>query len=217
LRKKYPYYIIPKLTGKHPLAKLIHADEEFYENRKRQLNYYINYLANHEYLNETKDFISFINEAQFDEGLFLSDEGIYDFPHCAKVTDNMKSRIMGVFSNLFGYKEEVRKMSDNEIQIKRMENHYKNVFKKYREILQNMMNYSKTIQSQSTEHRNLSKICYFLKDTFMGNEEKADFKNFHVYSNDLYVVNRKYYVTIMLDLKNKLEVRILNIGLQFVN
>ncbi len=170
-------------------------------------------MANHDNLKDTKEFNSFTNEAQFDEGLFLSDENVQDFPYCTKITDNMKSKIIGVFSNFFGYKEEVRKISDKENQLKRFETHFRNVSKKYRDILLNMINYSKTIQSQASEYRNLSKISYFLKDTFNGNEEKENFKNYYKYANDLYVTNRKYYINSILNMQNKLVVKFINIGL----
>ena len=216
LRKRYPYSIIPKLTGKHTLTNILNSDEEFYDNRRRQLNYYILYLSNHEFLKNTKEFLSFINEAVFDEGYFHLDELMGNFPYCGKITETMKNKILGVFSNLFGYKEEVRKTSEEEILLKRMEIHYKGIYKKYKEMKNNISNYLKTIKSNCLEFKDFSKICFYLKDAFENNE-KTCFKNVHNLSNELFCTNKRIYYKKVIILENKFEVLYYETGININN
>lgn len=137
LKKKYPYLLIPKLIGKNPLMKIMTVDSEFFNKRKRQLNYFLNYLYSHKILSEKREFLKFINDPEFDEEYFKKEEvDVYDFPESSKHSETISNKIYGVFSNIstyFKHKNEEFKPSEAEIDIKNMEAHYKNLMENFRE------------------------------------------------------------------------------------
>jgi hypothetical protein len=212
MRRKYPFYLIPKLTGKHPISQLIYPNEEFYRNRERQLNYYLCFISSHEFLKQTKEFYKFLNDAEFDENYFLQDESPYQFTNTLKITETMKNKIYGVFTGLFGKKEELRRISEDEVLIFKMENHYKGILKTYIELKDNMSTYFKGFISHSEEFKTLSQACFYLKDTFSADnqiETKNNFKNFHYICKNISTLNRMYHEQKAIDLENNLEVFIL--------
>lgn len=120
-------YLIPKLIGKNALSKIISVDFEFYNKRRRQLNYFLNFLFNHHAIKETKEFIKFINDPEFDEEFFKKEDILYNFPEATKCQVALSTKIYGMFSSLTNYfsKEEfVHKQTEQEIRIKNMEIYY---------------------------------------------------------------------------------------------
>ena len=67
LRQQYPFYIIPQLPPKNPLMKIKNypADQEFFANREKGLNYYINFLFSYNNLSSSNYFKKFINDPEF--------------------------------------------------------------------------------------------------------------------------------------------------------
>jgi hypothetical protein len=207
LRKKYPYLVIPKLTPKHPIAKLLPVEEEFYDNRLRQLNFYMNYLYTHQILGKTKEFIKFTSEAEFDETFFLSEDQTFVFPQSLKISEKITNKLYSVLTNIFFQQEELRKISDEEICIKRMENHYKGLLDKYKEIKMNVSNYIKTLKSNADGFKNLGNTCFYLKDTLENapNSRKS-FKVFNEIYSFIAEVNKSSYDRPAIGLENKFEV-----------
>ena len=65
LREKFPFVIIPSLPKKNYAVKIINLTGEFYLNRGRELNFYLNYIFNHEILKNSNEFLKFLNDADF--------------------------------------------------------------------------------------------------------------------------------------------------------
>ena len=267
LRKRYPFYLIPKLTPKNPLAKIISPEEEFYENRRRQLNFYLNYLLNNECLNKTKEFLKFTSDAEFDEEYFLTNStgmisslvssggssgglninynllsnshnvstdfqqtnqpdhsvsnihinlthnrtiaDYHYFPESQKITETLANKIFGVFSNIFGSKDEIRKLNSEELQIRKMDIHYKGIVGKYREIKNNIVVYLRTLKINSEEYGQLANTCFYLKDTLESVYiAKENFEYFCTIYYDISGINKKHYENTGIDLENKFEVNI---------
>jgi hypothetical protein len=210
LKRKYPYILIPRLPPKNPLAKIITIDNEFYENRRRQLNFYINYLLYNNFLFKTKEVSKFINDAEFDEEFFNMDENpMKSFPHSLKVTETVKNKIFGVFTNIFWNKEESRKVNDNEILLKRMETHYKRILEKYTEIKENVVSYIKTLKNDSEEFGKFSNTCFYLKDTLENvPNAKESFKSFYQTCVHISEMNKKSYELSGRNLQNKFMVKL---------
>lgn len=209
LRKKYPYLLIPKLTKKHPISKILPIENEFYENRKRQLNFYINYLHQHEFLSETREFFKFVNDAEFDEKFFSIEESPYTFEQSIKISVNISNKIKGVFSSFFWGEEEIRKINDDEIAIKKIATHYKGLVEKYKEIKNNISEYTKTIKIDSEGYKLFSNTCFYLKDSLENfSTASSAFKIFYEICLDVSEVNRKHYEYTGIDIENKFEVKI---------
>jgi hypothetical protein len=121
-------YLIPKLIGKNALSKIINVDFEFYNKRRRQLNFFLNFLFNHNFLKTTKEFIKFINDPEFDEEYFKKEDLLYNFPESKKCQVALTTKLYGMFSSITNYfsKEEefVYKPTEQELRIKNIENYY---------------------------------------------------------------------------------------------
>lgn len=70
LRERYSFLIIPSLPKKNYKVKIIKLEEEFYSNRTRNLNSYLNYLFRHEVLSMSIEFTKFLNDAEFVSYIF---------------------------------------------------------------------------------------------------------------------------------------------------
>ncbi len=137
LKKKYPFFLIPKLVGKNPLSKIITVDNDFYYKRRRQLNYFLNYLYSHQFLKETSEMAKFIHDPEYDEAFFKREENLFYFPESFKNTESITNKIYGVFSGFTSYfKSDESKLSpsENETLIKKMDMYYKNMLESFKEI-----------------------------------------------------------------------------------
>jgi hypothetical protein len=117
-------------------------DCEFYTKRRRQLNYFLNYLYNHSFLKDSREFLKFMNDPEFDEEYFKKEDNLFYFPEAAKNSETISKKIYGVFSGLSSYfnpKEEVVPPSEGESLIKKMEVYYKKMLENFKEIKNHMV------------------------------------------------------------------------------
>lgn len=126
MKRKYPYFLIPRLVGKNALSKIINADSEFYERRRKQLLYFITYLATHPEIKDTREFKKFIYDLDFDEQYFKSEDTEFDYPEASKFNGGVTNRIYGLFSSLLSKEEEVHLASEKHEKIQRIENNSTN-------------------------------------------------------------------------------------------
>jgi hypothetical protein len=210
LKKSFPYYIIPRLPPKNPLAKIISADSEFYENRRIQLNNYLNFIKNNENLSKTKEFLKFVNDAEFDQDFFESEETNvnYNFPESSKLNETVTNKIYGIFSTIFTSTENERRINDSEKNLKRMEMDFKFVTDKCNNIKDNINIYLKSIIKNSEFYKKISSNCLYLKDTMERiDNSKENFKKLEKISADISEVNLKAYLEKGNKIKNKIEVK----------
>jgi hypothetical protein len=208
IRRKYPYCLVPKLTEKHPLSEMIYPNEEFYMNREVQLRFYLSYISKHDELSQNKEFYKFLNDAEFDENYFSLDELPYTFSNSSKITESMKNKVYGFISGMFGKKDELRTISEEESNILKKEAYYKNILKNYVEAKQSVCTYLKCLKTSSEEYKNLAHISLYLKDNFNENivDAKEQFKQFGGLSNGLSILNKEYYQSQAGQIENRLEV-----------
>lgn len=166
LRSKYPYIMIPKLTPKKYIAKITTFDDEFYENRRFQLIFFLNFIANHHIILKTKELNKFLNDANFDEAYFsINDSSIYSLSFNSTPSELIKTKITSLWNSL-GSSGSSRKLNDNEILINKMTIHYKNICKKYSEIKLGICKYITTIKEDAIDYKSLSEALYYIKDSF---------------------------------------------------
>lgn len=132
IKKVYPWCLIPKLTEKNALAKIINMDSNFYLKRKNQLSLFIKYIKQHKKLKETIEFKKFIRDPTFDSEFFKCSESFINeamFSESLKQTDTIKGTLYGYFnnvSNLFKKEEESEFMENsNEKELHKMEKFYR--------------------------------------------------------------------------------------------
>lgn len=143
--RKYAYYVIPKLPSKNALSKIINANEKFYDERKTQLKYFINYLYYHIDLGQSSEFKKFINDLEFDDLYFKSNDTEYN--HILEYNyvfnyNHLSNRIIDVFSTFFKNKEEECKdtIDNEEIEMLKFQKEYKELQEKYKELKAQMVN-----------------------------------------------------------------------------
>jgi len=210
LKKSFPYYVIPRLPPKNPLAKIISADSEFYENRKIHLNNYLNFIKNNENLSKTREFLKFLNDAEFDLDFFDSEEinANYNFPESFKLNDTVTNKIYGIFSTIFTSTENERRINEREKNLKRMEMDFKFVTEKCNNIKENINIYLKSTIKNSEFYKKISSNCLYLKDTIERVENSKEiFKKFEKISADLSEVNFKAYLEKGAKIKIEIEVK----------
>jgi hypothetical protein len=208
----YPFILIPKITPKNPLSKIISPEEDFYINRRTQLELYLNYIAKNKILIKTKEFHKFINDAEFDDEFFSSnyDENAFLFPNSLKITDNLKNKIFSVFSGIFGDRDG-RKLSNEEITLARMETHYKGITEKYTEIKNNVISYLKSVKINRDCYTQLSNTFLYLKDSLEDiPNAKEKFKNYQEICISVSLVNEKNYINKSIEIENNFEVSLLS-------
>lgn len=104
-------------------------------------------------------------------------------------------------------KDELRSISQDESSILKMENYYKNILENYLSTKKNVCDFLKCLKGE--EYKNLSQICYYLKDNFNESilEAKDNFKQFSGLSYNLAILNKDYYLSQASLIENRLEVR----------
>ena len=203
LKIKYPYVVIPKLTPKNPYIKIMTYDEQFYNDRRLQLEFYLNFIYNQEIIKDTKEFFKFINDANFDENFFQKiEKNIPNFS--SSTSEKIKNKFFTVF-NYLGNNPKGRKLNDSEILIKKMSIHYKNIIKKYEEIKIAICDYINSIKNEEDNHKDLSDLLFYLKDSFENVENsKENLTKKSKYAKKISIANKNNY-KLSLKLKNKLE------------
>jgi hypothetical protein len=203
LKIKYPYVVIPKLTPKNPYIKIMNYNDQFYNDRRLQLEFYLNFIYNQEIIKDTKEFFKFINDANFDETYFLKIEK--NIPNFSSSTGEIIKNKFFTVLNYLGNGNKIRKLNDSEILIKKMSIHYKNIIKKYEEIKNSMWDYINSIKIEQENHKDVSDLLFYLKDSFENVENSKEnlSKNSKI-AKKISNSNKKNY-KIALKLKNKLE------------
>ena len=206
LKKKYPYIIIPNLTPKKNLLVSVS-----FEKRRLQLIFYLNFIGRHSQLKETREFIKFINDPNFDSHFFQLTSLDNPLPSFNSSTSEMlKNKFYSVLNFMGGVKS--RAMNNDEISLKNMAIHYNNILTKYKDIKNSICEYLNTINIEGDEYRKFSEILVYLKDSFINVEHSTDsLMNYSQYSSVISKANLNN-ITKSDQLDNKLEAMIYLLG-----
>ena len=206
LKKKYPYIIIPNLTPKKNLLVSVS-----FEKRRLQLIFYLNFIGRHSQLKETKEFLKFINDPNFDSHFFQLTSLDNPLPSFNSSTSEMlKNKFYSVLNFMGGVKS--RAMNNDEINLKNMAIHYNNILTKYKDIKNSICEYLNTINIEGDEYRKFSEILVYLKDSFINVEHSTDsLMKYSQYSSMVSKSNLNN-ITKLDQLDNKLEAMIYLLG-----
>ena len=156
------------------------VDEEFYETRRIQLEFFLNYINKNEYICKCEEFKKFLSDAEFDENYYISfNNKLRNFPNSLKISENFKNKFLGFFSNIWSGKISKRILTENERLIKKLEIHYKTVLEKYEEIKDKIFSYLKTLINSALGYKNISSSLLFVKDTIGERFNTGDFFDEH--------------------------------------
>lgn len=174
LQHKYPYIVIPTLTPKNLFDKIMQSDESFNEKRWLQLTFYLNFLSRHPFLKETKEFIKFITDPNFDSQFFQITSNDNPLPSfTSSPSDMLRNKIYSVF-NFMGTGGKVREINNDEVTLKKMAIHYKNILDKYQQMRTSICGYLNTIKNEGDEYNKFSDVLLYLKDSFINAENSKD-------------------------------------------
>lgn len=210
INDEFPFALIPRLPVKNPLAKFIKIPQEFYESRKNQLNFFLNFIRKNDHLSQTLDFKKFISNADFDEEHFLLfNNKLRKFPFSLNVSETLKNKIFGVFSNFFGSKESKRLQSNDERFIKKLEIHFKTICEKYVEVKDNMVIYLKSISKCAVGYKYISNTLLYIRDNLSNPDSNSEiFNSYSILSDQFSEINKEHYENVGRNLESKFEVKI---------
>ena len=199
LKCRFPHCIFPRLSQKQYLKN---AEQIFLENRKKELQYFINRLYYHEEISKSEEFKRFINST-FDAQYFENLPNKYYYPESEKANKDqgyfslgMKT-LKGLFTNT---KEHTQ--SDKEKQILDRVEEFKNKSIRYNELLKDIKNLYDNSEETKTEYKLISNNMLFLKDD--KNKEDNDDEDIKNNFNELIDLNKKLSEVYENNVKNDL-------------
>ena len=186
LKFRYPHCIFPRLSEKSFKFK---EDKSFLENRRKELQYFINKLYFHEEISKSEEFKHFINSV-FDPQYYDNLPKKYSYPECEKVNKDKGYLSMGMnkIKGFFG-NAKVNNQSEKEREILKREEEFKNKVVKYSELLKEIKNLYESAEETKKEYKIISNNFLYLK----GNDNKdneIDEDNCEKHFNELIDLNQ---------------------------
>ena len=176
LKSRYPHCIFPRLSQKLYIKK---EDPINVENRRKELQYFLNRLYYHEEISKSEEFKRFINST-FDAQYFDNLPNKYSYPESFKANNEQSywnfgiKKIKGLFSNTKEYTQ-----SEKEKQILSREEEFKNKSTKYSDLLKDIKNLYENVEATKNEYKLISNNMLFLKDdkNKKDDNDDEDYKN----------------------------------------
>jgi hypothetical protein len=172
LKVRYPHCIFPRLSLK---GFKFNEDKTFLENRRKELQYFINRLYFHEEISKSEEFKHFINSV-FDPQYYDNLPKKYSYPECEKVNNEKGYFSLGVnkLKGFFG-NTKVHNQSENEREILKREEEFKNKVTKYNELLKEIKNLYESAEETKKEYKIISNNFLYVKgDNNKDNEKDED-------------------------------------------
>ena len=184
LKSTYPQCVFPRLSQKNYVKAKVQDDPVFNENRRKELQYFVNQLYFHEQIGKSEEFKQFLYYATFDEEYYGNPIKKYNYPEYEKM-NNVKGYISkGVekFSSYF-YKSKDYKKSDLEKDILGREEEFKNKDIQYNNLLKDIKVIYETTEEEAKEYKILSNNLLYLKDNgsakYLKNENEYNKNKFN--------------------------------------
>ena len=160
LKLRYPHCIFPRLSLK---GFKFNEDKIFLENRRKELQYFINRLYFHEEISKSEEFKHFINSV-FDPQYYDNLPKKYSYPECEKVNNDKgyfslgMNKIKGFFGNA-----KVHTQSESEREILKREEEFKNKVTKYNELLKDIKILYESAEETKKEYKIISNNFLYVK------------------------------------------------------
>ena len=192
LKIRYPHCVFPRLSQKNYKNKLI-FDPVFEENRRKELQYFINKLYFHELIGKSEEFKQFLYYSIFDEEYYNSLPKKYFYPICEKYKNDKSYLSMGMekFSSFF-YKPKDYKKSDLEKKILDREEEFKNKDARYNDLLKEVKVLFDAADEEAKEYKIISNNILYLKDNSSTMYKKNENDNIKNKFNELVNLNKNF-------------------------
>ena len=160
LKLRYPHCIFPRLSLK---GFKFNEDKIFLENRRKELQYFINRLYFHEEISKSEEFKHFINSI-FDPQYYDNLPKKYSYPECEKVNNDKgyfslgMNKIKGFFGNT-----KVHNQSESEREILKREDEFKNKVNKYNDLLKEIKILYESAEETKKEYKIISNNFLYVK------------------------------------------------------
>ena len=160
LKLRYPHCIFPRLSLK---GFKFNEDKIFLENRRKELQYFINRLYFHEEISKSEEFKHFINSV-FDPQYYDNLPKKYSYPECEKVNNDKgyfslgMNKIKGFFGNA-----KVHNQSESEREILKREDEFKNKVTKYNDLLKEIKILYESAEETKKEYKIISNNFLYVK------------------------------------------------------
>ena len=160
LKLRYPHCIFPRLSLK---GFKFNEDKIFLENRRKELQYFINRLYFHEEISKSEEFKHFINSV-FDPQYYDNLPKKYSYPECEKVNNDKGyfslgiNKIKGFFGNA-----KVHNQSEGEREILKREEEFKNKVNKYNDLLKEIKILYESVEESKKEYKIISNNFLYVK------------------------------------------------------
>ena len=196
LQIRYPQYIFPKLTPKNynilnkfdigqwsatdiKTFSTIINQNDFLKKRRIELEFFINEINNHFYINKGEEIKKFLKEIKFDEQYFTSSVKSFYYPESEKKMNNNGIINKGV--NLINFLLGRKNLDDriNSKKIKDREEKLINKLEKYKSTFNEIKKIFSCYQNENEEKKNISKNLSYLETENLNYENNLNKKNFH--------------------------------------
>ena len=165
LKIRFPDCVFPRLSQKNYLKFKLQDDPTFIENRRKELQYFINKLYFHDQIGKSDEFKRFISYAVFEGEYYDNLPKKYSYPECERVK-NEKGYFNVGWEKVSGYfsKPKDVKKSEMEIKILNREEEFKNKLIIYNNLLKEIKSIFDTTEEEIKELKIISNNLLFLKD-----------------------------------------------------
>ena len=192
LKIRYPHYIFPKLSIKNIMTK-VYDDPVFLEQRKKELEFFLNEIYSHEVIGKGEEIKKFLNDAEFDAYYFKSLLKIFDYPETLqKINENqgmINKGIQGI-SSLYNYFIGNKSQIEERKGTKQIFEKTKNLGEKkakYKSVLTEIKNIYEAFKEENEEKKGMVNNFIFLQNE-KNEENNPDKKKF----NDLIEIYQNY-------------------------
>ena len=165
LKFRFPHCVFPRLSEKNFVLAKVKDDPSFIENRRKELQFFINKLYFHEHIGKSEEFKHFINYSIFDDKYYENLPKKFSYPECQKVENEKGYWSKGVrkFSNYFSKSKDNQK-SEYEKNILLRGEEFKSKSTEYMNLLKEIKTLYESVDEEMKEYKIISNNLLYLKD-----------------------------------------------------
>jgi len=218
LKFRFPHCVFPRLSEKNYVLAKVKDDPIFIENRRKELQFFMNKLYFHEIIGKSEEFKHFINYSTFDDQYYDDLPKKFSYPECQKVENDKGYWSMGVqkFSSYFSKPKENQK-SELEKNILLREEEFKSKATEYLNLIKEIKTLYEAAEEEMNEYKTISNNLLYLKDndsSYSKNENdinKIKFNELVELNNNFSVILSNNSTNYLSEIINKLNCCILEV------
>ena len=193
LKRRFPECIFPRLSQRNFIKTKILEDPVFIENRRKELQFFINKLYFHDKIGKSEEFANFLYKATFDDEYYKSLQKKHIYPVCKKILKEQGYINKGweKVKDIFIRSAELKR-SEMEQKIFNGEKEYSKKLNKYSNLLKEIKVLSDTADEETRIYKDISNNLMYLKDDNSISFSKSDNELNKNKFNTLININEKF-------------------------